>query len=116
MTPESKYSQIGQLLLSHFKEIIREPGVSFWGIVFPMLMSLGLGLAFTQKQDMVRKVAVLSDGDTAWTDSLLTNFLSAGTNADGGRVYQMEIKKEQTGKKSFRYFPMGREEAMAAHK
>ena len=41
-------NQLWQLIKAHFKELIREPGVLFWGIVFPILMSLGLGVAFTQ--------------------------------------------------------------------
>ena len=43
----------------YFKEMIREPGVLFWGIAFPILMSLGLGFAFTKKTDVIRKVAIV---------------------------------------------------------
>ena len=55
-----KSEQLIQLISAHFKELIREPGVLFWGIAFPILMSLGLGIAFTQKTDVVRNVAVIS--------------------------------------------------------
>lgn len=51
--------QLAQLLSALLKELIREPGVLFWGIGFPILMSLGLGIAFTKKADMVISVAVL---------------------------------------------------------
>ena len=51
--------QLTQLISALFKELIREPGVLFWGIGFPILMSLGLGIAFTKKADMVISVAVL---------------------------------------------------------
>ena len=37
--------QLSQLLSAHIKELMREPGVLFWGIVFPILMALGLGVA-----------------------------------------------------------------------
>lgn len=53
-----RFNQLWQLTSALFREIIREPGVLFWGILFPILMSLGLGLAFTKKADVVRKVAV----------------------------------------------------------
>jgi ABC-type multidrug transport system permease subunit len=53
-------SQLLQLISAHFKELIREPGVLFWGIVFPILMSLGLGVAFTQKADVIRKIAIIN--------------------------------------------------------
>ena len=54
-----KHKQLFQLLTAHFKETIREPGVLFWGIFFPILMSLGLGIAFTKKANTVRTVAVI---------------------------------------------------------
>ncbi len=53
-----RLNQLWRLTLALFHEITREPGVLFWGILFPILMSLGLGLAFTKKADVVRKVAV----------------------------------------------------------
>ncbi|HPS63451.1 MAG TPA: hypothetical protein PLK82_10345, partial [Bacteroidales bacterium] len=51
-----------QLFLAHIRELIREPGVIFWGIVFPILMSLGLGVAFTQKKEVVSRIAVVASG------------------------------------------------------
>jgi len=54
-----RWKQLVQLISAHFKEIIREPEVLFWGIAFPMLMSLGLGIAFTKKVDIVRQVALV---------------------------------------------------------
>ena len=41
-----RQNQLYQLILARVKETIREPGVIFWGMIFPMLMSLGLGIAF----------------------------------------------------------------------
>ena len=55
-----RFKQLWQLISALFREIIREPGVLFWGILFPILMSLGLGLAFTKKADVIRKVAIIN--------------------------------------------------------
>jgi ABC-type multidrug transport system permease subunit len=44
-----KNSQLYRLTYSVFLETIREPEVLFWGMIFPVLISIGLGLAFTQK-------------------------------------------------------------------
>ncbi len=69
----SKFLRLNQLWLltiTLFREIIREPGVLFWGILFPILMSLGLGLAFTKKTDIVRKVAVIKTNESNPEDSL----------------------------------------------
>ena len=56
----NRFKQLWQLISALFREIIREPGVLFWGILFPILMSLGLGLAFTKKADVIRKVAIIN--------------------------------------------------------
>jgi ABC-type multidrug transport system permease subunit len=45
--------------------VIRQPAVIFWGIIFPILISLGLGLAFTQQTEVERRVAVIVEGKTA---------------------------------------------------
>jgi ABC-2 type transport system permease protein len=72
--------QLFQLTLAHFKETLREPGVLFWGILFPILMSVGLGLAFSKKTDTVRKVAyvVRAENGKNGADSLVESFLLKG--------------------------------------
>ena len=50
--------QLYHLIVAHFKEVIRQPAVIFWGIIFPILISLGLGMAFTQKSETVYRVGV----------------------------------------------------------
>ncbi len=58
------------LFVMHAKTLMREPAVLFWGIVFPILMALGLGLAFTQKLDTVHRIAVISEQKNLAADSL----------------------------------------------
>lgn len=68
--------QLFMLIRAHFLEIIREPAVLFWGIVFPILMAWGLGIAFTKKADMTRRVAVVTYKErTVADDSKLYDFL-----------------------------------------
>jgi ABC-type multidrug transport system permease subunit len=52
-------NQLIQLILAQFRDTIREPAVLFWGIIFPILMSLGLGVAFTNKSDVVHNLAIV---------------------------------------------------------
>ncbi|MDA3898726.1 MAG: ABC transporter permease [Desulfobacteraceae bacterium] len=59
MNNRIRQKQLAQLISAHFKEIIRQPAVIFWGIIFPILMALGLGIAFTSQTDIVRHVAVI---------------------------------------------------------
>ncbi|TSA25987.1 MAG: ABC transporter permease [Bacteroidetes bacterium] len=60
MIDRIRNNQLWQLTLANILEKVREPGVLFWGIGFPILMSIGLGLAFTRKPESVRHVALIS--------------------------------------------------------
>jgi len=51
--------QLYRLITAHFAEILREPAVIFWGVVFPILMAWGLGIAFTQKSEVNFKMAIV---------------------------------------------------------
>ena len=53
------------LTISQIKEFFREPGAVFWSFGFPILMAVGLGLAFSGKQEILHGVAVIpaSSGD-----------------------------------------------------
>lgn len=56
----SRFSALGQLTLSRYREFIREPEAVFWTLVFPLLLATGLGIAFRSRGAEVSKVAVLS--------------------------------------------------------
>src|SRR5581483_4410025 len=42
---------IGQLLLLQWRTFTREPGVLFWALAFPIILSGLLGMAFKKKGD-----------------------------------------------------------------
>lgn len=115
-----KYKQLWQLIQALFKEIIREPGVLFWGILFPILMSLGLGLAFTKKSDVIRKVAVIlkTGSDTPEPSSqILVSFLK--NNCEENKVpdeksyrWKLSLKNNKLGNSIFYFYEMNWEEAM----
>ena len=62
--PENgRWKGYGQLLLARMKEQYREPEVIFWVFVFPILLALGLGIAFRDKPtDVSRAVVVAGPG------------------------------------------------------
>ncbi len=64
-----KYNELVALIMAHLKELLREPAVLFWGIIFPILMSLGLGAAFTKKSDIIRKIALVENTPGSISDS-----------------------------------------------
>ena len=109
--------QLKHLILAHFKELIREPGVLFWGIVFPILMSLGLGLAFTKKADIVREVAIIRNDaridQVSVTDRFLTqNKATGGVTPQGQQFREITIKDDKLGNTNFHFIKMNWQQAM----
>lgn len=114
-----KLSQLWQLTVALFMEIIREPGVLFWGILFPILMSLGLGLAFTKKADVVRKIAVInsaglqpSGSKNIVADFLQNNCETNSTARNSPWKWKYVIKDEKLGNSIFLFYEMSWKEAM----
>lgn len=113
-----RFNQLWQLTSALFLEIIREPGVLFWGILFPILMSLGLGLAFTKKADVLRKVAVIRTNEISVADtSGLTIFLnekcekSLPGEKDTFR-WKLKISDDKLGNSVFLFYEMDWDKAM----
>ncbi|MGD0582868.1 MAG: ABC transporter permease [Bacteroidales bacterium] len=106
--------QLWQLIAAEFRELIREPGVLFWGIIFPILMSLGLGVAFTKKADVVRKVAVIMPAEemkVADTASVLFTFLDRNCekNSSADREaykWKLVLKDDKLGNSIFYFYQM----------
>ena len=112
--------QLGHLVLAHVKEVTRQPAVLFWGIIFPMLISLGLGLAFTRQAEVERHVAVISDNAATAADvprSDVDALLSsravriADTKAGMPR-YQLTIEDDAMGRTRFVLIETGWSHAM----
>jgi ABC-type multidrug transport system permease subunit len=115
-----RFNKLWQLISALFREIIREPGVLFWGILFPILMSLGLGLAFTKKADVIRKVAIINitEGSAMGSEnSLVSGFLQKNCekNVRGGKdawQWKYTIKDEKLGNSVFLFYDMKWDEAV----
>jgi len=113
-----RLNQLWQLTSALFREIIREPGVLFWGILFPILMSLGLGLAFTKKADTVRKIAVSrSSGIPDTGNSDLYRFLEMKCikkqpEPKEDFTWQYELKDDKLGNTLFLFYKLDWNEAM----
>jgi len=115
-----RFNQLWQLISALFREIIREPGVLFWGILFPILMSLGLGLAFTKKSDVIRKVAIINisdDSPIGSERSLVAGFLQnncSKNTSTGSTAWQWKytIKDEKLGNSVFLFYNMKWDDAI----
>jgi ABC-type multidrug transport system permease subunit len=115
-----RISQLWQLIVALFREIIREPGVLFWGILFPILMSLGLGLAFTKKTDVTRKIAVINSSEiqsSGTGTNVVADFFkkSCERNVSAEKeawLWKYVIKDEKLGNSIFLFYSMPWKEAM----
>src|SRR6056297_137653 len=112
--------QMAHLVVAHFKEVSRQPAVIFWGIIFPILISLGLGLAFTQQADVERHVAIISEDEGAGgheTKARIDGFLEAYAipiQAGEAQVarYRLTLPNDRTGATRFVFFETDWQEAM----
>ncbi len=114
-------SQLFQLILANVRELIREPGVLFWGIAFPILMSLGLGVAFTRKKDVITTIAVIGQNHVIQkpsdTASLLLTFLRSNNailekNAVGDLSRRLSVPDDKLGSTTFIFMAMDWRKAM----
>jgi ABC-2 type transport system permease protein len=67
------------LLMARLKEMYREPEVIFWVFGFPILLALGLGIAFRNKPANVSRVAVEAGPEAERAMELLRAASAAGT-------------------------------------
>jgi ABC-2 type transport system permease protein len=114
------FNQLWQLISALFREIIREPGVLFWGILFPILMSLGLGLAFTKKTDVIRKVAIININENSPAGSeksaiasfLLNNCENSTSGETDKWKWKYTIKDKKLGNSVFLFYDMKWDDAV----
>ena len=104
------------LFLMHSKTLMREPAVLFWGIIFPILMALGLGIAFTQKSVTTSKIGLIKNKTTMHnsSDSIVSFLDEYGQkiNHDNNKPeYHLEIKNKKLGNIVYIFQQMNWEEA-----
>jgi ABC-2 type transport system permease protein len=106
--------QLRQLTVAYSKELLREPGVLFWGIIFPILMSLGLGIAFTKTQDIERSIAIVNPAGPI--SSFLPDKGEKLAAEDGEEAYKIRLMDENLGNTTLFFMPMTWDEAIAGLK
>ena len=119
MNSRATFNQLWQLTATHFREISREPGVLFWGVIFPILMSLGLGVAFTKKADVTRKVAIVKTIDEntqpSESDGLAAFLIKYGTKRDitekDTYAWKIIMPDDKLGNSIFLFYELSWDEA-----
>jgi ABC-type multidrug transport system permease subunit len=99
--------------MARMLELKREPEVVFWVFVFPLLLALGLGIAFRNKPENAPSVAIVEGAEAQDAQALLhkapqsnafkVQLLSADAAHQGFRLGKFDIVIEPDGKGSFTY-------------
>lgn len=104
--------ELWQLIIIHIKELIREPGVIFWGVGFPILMAWGLGIAFNKKAEVRNDIAFIQSS----TQSELTRFLDRNATpsftADSLESFNVTVNDSIFGKTTYRFIPLSYDQAI----
>lgn len=77
-----------QLTLVRFREFIRQPEAVFWTFVFPILLAVGLGLAFRSRPPEKQHVAVVSRSIGMRIDQVASVILKRSLEADSGIIVE----------------------------
>jgi ABC-2 type transport system permease protein len=121
MITNGRWSGYKRLLQMRMLELWREPEVIFWVFVFPLLLALGLGIAFRDKPPDVTPVAVVDDAKAQQVMTLLQGSpaihpeeMSAAAAYDGFRLgkYALVITMDDSGV-HYRYDPARPESVLA---
>lgn len=113
------------LLMARMLELKREPEVVFWVFAFPLLLALGLGIAFRNKPEETIPVAIVSGNGSADAQSLLargpgqerfkTEVLSADEARKGFRLgkFDLVVEPQANGGVEYLYDPARPESVLA---
>jgi ABC-2 type transport system permease protein len=124
VTTNGRWAGYARLLQMRMLEMWREPEVIFWVFVFPLLLALGLGIAFREKPPEVTPVAIVAGSKASDVLQLLqrspehaaihAEVLSAAQAESGFRLgkYSLVLSMDDTGI-HYRYDPARPESALA---
>jgi len=108
-----RWSGFTHLLIARMKELKREPEVIFWVFFFPVLLALGLGIAFRNKPADVTRVAIVAGPEaedaaamiqrSPQKNSIQTQILSPAEALQGFRLGKFDLVIEPDGKGGFQY-------------
>ena len=111
------------LLMARMLELKREPEVVFWVFIFPLLLALGLGIAFRNKPEGAVSVAIVQGAESAQTllqkspqaKQFKTQVLDAESAHQAFRLGKVDVAIEPGagGSFTYRYDPARPESVLA---
>ena len=90
-----RWSGYSHLLMARMLELKREPEVVFWVFIFPLLLALGLGIAFRNKPGNAASVAIVQGAGSDRAQALL----AASPQHD---QFKVQVLSEEEAHKGFR--------------
>jgi len=121
-----RWSGYRHLLVARLREMQREPEIAFWVFAFPILLALGLGIAFRNKPADVTSIAIIAGPQAQDTlamiqrspmkSSIRASVAEAPQAATGFRLGKFDLVVEPIigGGFQYRYDPV-RPESVLAH-
>jgi ABC-2 type transport system permease protein len=106
-------SSLWQLIVINYKEFVREPGILFWALAFPVLMAWVLGIAFSKKAELIQNVAYVKSSDH--THSRLAEFLESSEIITQKINHPLEYRKSfdsKMGRLTFHLIPVTMDSAV----
>src|ERR1700722_164717 len=101
------------LVMARMREMVREPEVLFWVFGFPLLLALGLGIAFRNRPADVTSIAIVAGPEAQATLALLqrspqqslihAEVLDAAQAQRGFRIGKYDLVVESDGKGGLQY-------------
>ena len=124
--PNGRWSGFTHLLMARMKELKREPEVVFWVFVFPILLALGLGIAFRNKPADVTSIAIVRGSGTQdalamiqhspHSSSIRAQVLDQDAALQGLRLGKFDMVVMPDGKGGFEYrYDPARPESVLSH-
>src|SRR5713101_7030759 len=110
-TCNGRWSGFSHLLMARMNEHTREPEVIFWVFIFPLLLALGLGIAFRNKPADVTSIAIVEGpgADKAMAllesrkSSIRAEVLNQSLALQGFRLGKYDLVVEPDTNGGFRY-------------
>jgi ABC-2 type transport system permease protein len=90
-----RWSGYLHLLGARMLELKREPEVVFWVFVFPLLLAVGLGIAFRNKPANASSVAIVTGAGAEEAQALLQR-------SPQHAAFKVDVQSEQAARKGFR--------------
>ena len=91
-----RYSPLAQLVSARLREFYREPEAVFWVYVFPLLMTIALGIAFRNQPVERFKVDVCRGSQAAALEQLLTQDNRFDLNVQDAEVCFQRLRTGKT--------------------